>query len=75
MICTSDFMSSTRNIVVEIDGDFSLKKLLFEASTVINAKWIPTQSETPAEVEGETPEGAKCFLPKLPQGGIPAMTA
>ena len=42
---------------------------------VINAKWTPTQSEAPADVKGETPEGAKCFLLKLPQGGIPAMTA
>ena len=38
----------------EIEGDPCLKKLLFEASTLINAKWTPTP-QPGAEVEGETP--------------------
>ena len=59
---------------VEIEGDSCLKKLLFEASTLINAKWTPKQPEAPGEVDGETPAGTKCFLPKITLGGIPAMT-
>ena len=67
------------NLVAEIDGDQFLKQLLFDASPLINNKWIldkdkPATTTPNTEKEGIKPPGATHWLPYLPVGGIANMT-
>ena len=60
--------------VAEIDGEKCLKKLLFDASTHINAKWSREKAQTNSMPHQVRMENTTCWLPFLPPGGIAAMT-
>ena len=68
------YVIDPQNNVAEIDGDTNLKRLLFEASPLINAKWKNEKEKTRVASYENRPEGTTCWLPHLPPGGINAMT-
>ena len=68
------FAIDPENAVAEIDGDKCLKKLLFDVSPHINAKWSREKEKTNLTPQHVRPEGTTYWLPFLPPGGVAAMT-
>ena len=68
------YVIDPENGVAEIDGDKNLKKLLFDVSPHINAKWSRESERSSLTPQHVRPENTSCWLPFLPPGGISAMT-
>ena len=68
------FVIDPENSIVEIDGEKTLKQLLFEVSPHISSKWRHEREKALVQPQRVQPEGTTCFLPHLPPGGISAMT-
>ena len=71
------YVIDTSNQNCEINGDRALKKVLYDASSQINRSWNAESSAaltSQSSKEGPKPEGAKCWLPYLPPGGIEKMS-
>ena len=70
------YVIDKEKMFAEIDGNKYLKQQLFEASSLINAKW-KRETEKPSDDSSSAtrrPEGTSCWLPHLPPGGISSMT-
>ena len=68
------YVIDEENKVAEIDGDQSLRQVLFEVSSAINNKWNATKrKEGLSSTTTATPDSER-RLPPLPPGGISSLT-